>query len=193
MWYLLVCYERRGQGGSTPSPKVSSQRRSRRPPYEIDCAVALDTVVLTGTGAENIVEDEISHVLNGAIVGLVTCETGTIDLGAVTGTGIAYTCQHLPPSLAASTCVGITLVRGVSPPRTTETSAVTTNLQMLTPLPHPLLAEARVLVKARWRFLCGGCLTSGTSTEERKLIRATSLESSATRCRSCCGERRRRV
>ncbi len=128
------------------------------PPYEIDCAVALDKVVLTGSGTEDVVEDEISRVLNGAIVGLVTCEAGTIDLGAMTGNGIPYTRQHLPPSPAASTCVGIALVRGVSPPRTTETSAVTTNLQMLTPLPHPLLAEARVLVKGEMEIPVWGML-----------------------------------
>lgn len=128
------------------------------PPYEIDCAVALDKVVLTGGDSEDVVEDEISRVLNGAIVGLVVYEPGTIDLGAATGTGIPYTRQDTPPSPPASTCVGIALVRGVSPPRTAETGAVTANLQMLTPLPHPLLAKARVLVKGEMELPVWGML-----------------------------------
>lgn len=128
------------------------------PPYEIDCAVALDKVVLTGGDSEDVVEDEISRVLNGAIVGLVVYEPGTIDLGAATGTGIPYTRQDTPPSPPASTCVGIALVRGVSPPRTAETGAVTANLQMLTPLPHPLLGKARVLVKGEMELPVWGML-----------------------------------
>ncbi|KAF8969892.1 hypothetical protein BDZ97DRAFT_1793241 [Flammula alnicola] len=142
------------------------------PPYEVDCTIALDKVMLTGAGSEDVVEEEIGRVLNGAVVGVVSCERGMIDLDATpqrgnvpSAFGIPYTQHHAPPPTAASNCFGIALIRGVSPPKT-EPSVVGTPiqakvksyLQMLTPLPHPLLAQSRVLVKGEMELPVWGML-----------------------------------
>ncbi|KAF9478424.1 hypothetical protein BDN70DRAFT_879948 [Pholiota conissans] len=129
------------------------------PPYEIDCSIALDKIVLTGAGSEDVVEAEIAQVLNAAIVGLVRCEPGTIDTQqSCTEVGIPYTRQHQTPSPASSNCVGIGLIRAVSPPKVNAEGRATTHLQMLTPLPHPLLAQSRVLVKGELELPVWGML-----------------------------------
>jgi polynucleotide 5'-hydroxyl-kinase GRC3/NOL9 len=134
------------------------------PPYEVDCAIALDKIVLTGAGSEDVVEEEIGHVLNAALVGLVRCEPGTLDLdpptpSASSAAGVPYTREHPPPPPASSACVGLALVRGVSPPkRDAHGTPTTRHLQLLTPLPHALLAQARVLVKGEMELPVWGML-----------------------------------
>jgi polynucleotide 5'-hydroxyl-kinase GRC3/NOL9 len=139
------------------------------PPYEVDCSVALDKVVLTGAGSEDVVEEEIGRVLNGAIVGLVSCEPGTLDVAdekpggsSAQPTGIPYTRQYAAPSPASSNCVGLALVRGVSPPVSAEasdgSSPFKTYLHILSPLPHALLARSRVLVKGEIELPVWGML-----------------------------------
>ncbi|KAF8164297.1 hypothetical protein BJ912DRAFT_1068415 [Pholiota molesta] len=133
------------------------------PPYEVDCAVALDKIVLTGAGSEDVVEEEIAHVLNAALVGLVRCEPSTLDLDPPTpsasSAGIPYTREHPPPPPASSNCVGLALVRGVSPPqRDAHGTPPARHLQLLTPLPHALLAQARVLVKGEMELPVWGML-----------------------------------
>ncbi|PPQ68567.1 hypothetical protein CVT24_005579 [Panaeolus cyanescens] len=142
------------------------------PPYSIDCSVAFDKVVLTGAGTEDVVASEIGRVLNGAIVGLVSCEAGALDIddGLSDGqgnlsSGIPYSQQALPPLPQASNCIGIALVRGVSDPIVTENmtgtrAQPTTNLHLLTPLPPPLLsqANARILVKGELELPVWGML-----------------------------------
>jgi len=128
------------------------------PPYQVDCTVAFDRIILTGSGSEDVVEDEIGRVLNGALVGFVSCEPGTVDQGASTPACIPYHRHQAPPSPMSSKCVGIALIRGVSPPETNDQTQVRTFLHLLTPLPHRLLASARVLVKGEMELPVWGML-----------------------------------
>jgi polynucleotide 5'-hydroxyl-kinase GRC3/NOL9 len=114
--------------------------------------------MLTGSGSEDVVENEIGRVLNGALVGFVSCEPGMVEQGASTPAGIPYTRHQAPPSPTSSKCVGIALIRGVSPPKTNDQTQVRTFLHMLTPLPHRLLASARVLVKGEMELPVWGML-----------------------------------
>ena len=133
------------------------------PPYELDCSVAIDKVILAGAGSEDVVEEEIGIVLNGAIVGLVRCDPGTIeienDTDSVLSTGINYTRHLAPPSPSSSNCVGLALIRGISPPIRNDPPLPTKiYLQILTPLPHSHLACARVLVKGEMELPIWGML-----------------------------------
>ena len=133
------------------------------PPYEVDCTVAIDKVILTGAGSEDVVEGEIGVVLNGAIVGMVRCDPGVIDVenntDCILSTGINYTRYLAPPSPSSSNCVGIALIRGISPPIRNDPSVPTkTYLHLLTPLPHSFLASARTLVKGEMELPVWGML-----------------------------------
>ncbi|EKM59001.1 uncharacterized protein PHACADRAFT_113119 [Phanerochaete carnosa HHB-10118-sp] len=117
-------------------------------PYELVANAALDAIILSGPGSEDIIPYEIHRVLNGAVVGLVSCEPGALDLdvssqnNASMTRGIPYTQGAAPPPPAASTCHGLALVRSVS-------SSAPAKLHVLTPLPPAFLASAhpRVLLK----------------------------------------------
>ena len=133
------------------------------PPYEVDCTVTIDKVILTGAGSEDVVEEEIGVVLNGAIVGMVRCDPGAIDVenntDCMLSTGINYTRYLAPPSPSSSNCVGIALIRGISPPIRSDPPLPTkTYLHLLTPLPHSLLSCARVLVKGEMELPVWGML-----------------------------------
>ena len=133
------------------------------PPYEVDCTVAIDKVILAGAGSEDVVEEEIGIVLNAAIVGMVRCDPGAIDLENSTdsalSTGINYTRYLAPPSPSLSSCVGIALIRGISPPIRNDPPVPTkTYFHILTPLPHSLLSCARVLVKGEMELPIWGML-----------------------------------
>ncbi len=138
------------------------------PPFEVDCGIAFDKVILTGAGNEDVVEDEIGRVLNGAVVGLVACDPSTNDeeiesegQSALKTLGIPYTRGRSPPSPGSSLCVGLGIIRGVSPPSPSSTSKVTqmkTHLQLLTPLPRVLLDRPRVLVKGELELPIWGML-----------------------------------
>jgi polynucleotide 5'-hydroxyl-kinase GRC3/NOL9 len=133
------------------------------PPYEVDCTVAIDKVILTGAGSEDVVEEEISVVLNGAIVGMVRCDPGAVDVenntDCILSTGINYTRYLAPPSPSSSNCVGIALIRGISPLIRNDPPVPTkTYLHLLTPLPHSLLACGRVLVKGEMELPVWGML-----------------------------------
>jgi len=133
------------------------------PPYEVDCTVAIDKVILTGAGSEDVVEEEIGVVLNGAIVGMVRCDPGAIDVenntDCILSTGVNYTRYLAPPSPSSSNCVGIALIRGISPPiRNDLPMATKTYLHLLTPLTHSLLACGRVLVKGEMELPVWGML-----------------------------------
>ena len=123
-------------------------------PYELASDAALDFVVLHGPGFEDVVSLEIHHVLNGAVVGLVRCEPGALDLETTSPTrGIPYT-QGMPlPSPSMSTCLALGLVRSVS-------SDAPARLHILTPLPpaHLSAAPPRVLVKGELELPVWGML-----------------------------------
>ncbi|KAI0052686.1 hypothetical protein FA95DRAFT_1586574 [Auriscalpium vulgare] len=134
---------------TTPLRMVSAEAWDTRlplcaqAPYEVNAALALDEVILTGGGSEDVVPAELLRVLNIAIVGLVHVDAAADRLActdASSSTGVAYTQGAGLPDPANSTCSGLALVRGVSfgPP---------TLLHMVTPLPAHLLATSRVLIK----------------------------------------------
>lgn len=134
------------------------------PPYEVDCGIAFDKIILIGAGSEDVVESEIGRVLNGAVVGLVTCEPIVNDEEIesegqhVFTLGIPYTRGQSPPSPTSSSCVGLGIVRGVSPPSSSTSKLTKTYLQLLTPLPRTLLSRSRVLVKGELKLPIWGML-----------------------------------
>jgi polynucleotide 5'-hydroxyl-kinase GRC3/NOL9 len=124
-----------------------------RPPYEVDWTQALDKVFLTGTGMEDVIPSEIARVLNGAIVGLVGCEPGAIDLDVNSDSfrnDIPYTQGAPAVSPFISSCRGLALVRSVS--------STCTHMHILTPLPPHLFATCRVMVKGELELPVWGML-----------------------------------
>ncbi|KAJ7644095.1 hypothetical protein FB45DRAFT_896891 [Roridomyces roridus] len=121
------------------------------PPYEVDWSSALDKVVLCGAGSEDVVPSEVNRVLNGALVGLVSCEAGSLesDMNG-SGHGMPYTQGFMPPSPSNSVCRGLALIRAVSPS--------SPHIHVLTPLPPHLLADCRVLVKGELELPVWGML-----------------------------------
>ncbi|GJE83934.1 polynucleotide 5'-hydroxyl-kinase GRC3 [Phanerochaete sordida] len=127
-------------------------------PYELAADAAVDAVILSGPGSEDVVPSEVHRVLNGAVVALVSCEPGALDFDisqdhARAARGIPYVQGAAPPPPAASTCHGLALVRSVSP----DTPA---KLHILTPLPPALLArvQPRVLLKGELELPVWGLL-----------------------------------
>ncbi|KAG6841808.1 hypothetical protein C0991_006692 [Blastosporella zonata] len=125
-----------------------------QPPFEVG-AKLFDKVVLTGAGTEDVVPSEVARVLNGALVALVSCTPGTLDLEltseAVTSP-VPYTQGFAVPSPASSRCLGLALVRSVSLPEPEI------QMHVLTPLPHAMLAEGKVLVKGELELPMWGML-----------------------------------
>ncbi|KAK0455692.1 uncharacterized protein EV420DRAFT_1644472 [Desarmillaria tabescens] len=122
-------------------------------PYEVDISAAVDQVILTGAGAEDVRSSEIQCVLNGALVGLVSCEPGSVE---VLPGGIPYTQGALPPAPQSSSCYGVALIRSLSP----------TVLHVLTPTPPPSLHKTRVLVKGEMELPIWGFLDFRTDNDE---------------------------
>ena len=118
------------------------------PPFEVDCSTAFDKIILTGAGSEDVVHEEVSRVLNGAVVGLVACDHGLIDQKPDSSSvGLPYTRGCEPPSPLSSKCVGLAVVRAVSSSNRLHSASTPTYLHLLTPVPYPLLSRPRVLVK----------------------------------------------
>ena len=142
-----------------------------QPPLEVDPKEALDAVVLLGPGTEDVVPEEVTRVLNGAVVALVRCEPGAIEgeyaaTGATTG-GVPYVQGAPAPSPSMSACAGLALIRAVVPsPSMSLSPPEATRLQILTPLaPHYLLSREtepaqppRVLVKGEMELPVWGML-----------------------------------
>jgi polynucleotide 5'-hydroxyl-kinase GRC3/NOL9 len=112
-----------------------------RPPYEVDWTQALDKVFLIGAGMEDVIPGEIERVLNGAIVGLISCDSDAIDVegGSNQSNKVPYVQGASPVSPFISACRGLALIRSISPAHT--------HMHVLTPLPPYLLATCRVMVK----------------------------------------------
>ncbi|KAG6861825.1 hypothetical protein C0995_011707 [Termitomyces sp. Mi166 len=125
------------------------------PPFEVDCARSFDKVLLTGAGTEDVVPSEIGRVLNGALIALVSYTPGTIDLDLGSDTSalrIPYTQGLEVPSPASSRCLGLALIRSVSP------LEPQTQMHVLTPLPPKILSEGRILVKGELELPIWGML-----------------------------------
>ncbi|KAG6884901.1 hypothetical protein C0993_007358 [Termitomyces sp. T159_Od127] len=125
------------------------------PPFEVDCVRAFDKVILTGAGTEDVVPSEIARVLNGGLVALVACTPGTLDLdptSEISASRIPYTQAFGVPSPASSKCLGLALIRSVSP------LEPQTQMHVLTPLPPRLLSACRVIVKGELELPIWGML-----------------------------------
>jgi len=102
---------------------------------------------------EDVIPTEIERVLNCAIVGLISCEPGWIDVdidSRPTNQNMPYTQGASTVSPSISTCHGLALVRAVS-----SNSA---HMHVLTPLPPYLLAKCRVMVKGELELPVWGML-----------------------------------
>ncbi|KAF5344139.1 hypothetical protein D9758_008828 [Tetrapyrgos nigripes] len=132
------------------------------PPFEVDVSSVIDKVYLSGVGSEDVVSSEIERVLNGAVVGLVSCESGTLEndgmdpghneiaTDGTPTTGIPYFQGSIVPSPLTSITHGLALIRSVS--------LGGSSLHVLTPVPSKLLARTRVLVKGEMELPVWGLL-----------------------------------
>jgi len=158
------------------------------PPFEVSARIAFDKVILTGAGSEDVVDQEISRVLNGALVGLVACQPGTMDIdpnpvegSALLELGVPYSRQEPPPPPSSSNCVGIALIRGVSPPMPPQTQGLcvgqmSTFFHLLTPLPSTLLPGARVVVKGEMELPVWGMLDFRNAKDGKDLGDVADIE-----------------
>jgi len=123
-----------------------------RPPYEVDWTRALDKVFLIGAGMEDVIPGEIERVLNGAIVGLISCDSDTIDVEGVPNQSnkVPYVQGTSPILPFISACHGLALIRSVSPTHP--------HMHVLTPLPPYLLTTCRVMIKGDLELPVGGVL-----------------------------------
>jgi polynucleotide 5'-hydroxyl-kinase GRC3/NOL9 len=122
-----------------------------QPPYELTTRLALDRIVLTGAGAEDVVRTELVRVLAGALVALVS--------DAAPSSEELFTPGAPPPDPASSNCLGLALVRGVS--------SDGSKLQLLTPVPPETVVNARVLVMGELRLPVWGWLDFRSADDEQ--------------------------
>ncbi|KAI0676648.1 hypothetical protein C8Q78DRAFT_987253 [Trametes maxima] len=141
-----------------PSPSATSWHTTlplcAQSPYDVDWQEAFEKVILTGAGMEDVVPSEVHRTLNGAVVALVSCEPGTLDLEPPTESDtplLPYEQGAALPLPNASKCLGLALVRSISP-------STQTRLQLLTPVPSHLLGAARVLVMGELQLPVWGML-----------------------------------
>ncbi|KAJ7760595.1 hypothetical protein B0H16DRAFT_1884763 [Mycena metata] len=134
------------------------------PPYEVDWSLAFDKITLSGAGAEDVVPSELNRVLNGALVGLVAYEPGSLE-NDIDMTGSSSTAAPALPysqgspalSPSTSTCRGIALIRAISPS--------SPHIHLITPLPPHLLSKCRVLVKGELELPLWGMLDFRSESE----------------------------
>ncbi|KDQ14247.1 hypothetical protein BOTBODRAFT_132759 [Botryobasidium botryosum FD-172 SS1] len=121
-----------------------------QPPWEVDWSVALDQVVLVGSGSEDVTPAELPQALACGLVALVSAEADADAPAKTEASLIPYTQGSSSPPPSTSHCVGLALIRGISP----STHA----LHLLTPLPPVLLGKCRVLVKGELEMPVWGLL-----------------------------------
>ncbi|KAI3616361.1 hypothetical protein WG66_012621 [Moniliophthora roreri] len=135
---------------SSPTPRAQTPVAERwdttlpllaRYPYEVDIKTAFDKVILTGAGSEDVVPDELSEVLNGSIVALVSTPASEDGL---------YKQGQPHPSPQTSHSLGLAFVRGIDSSRG--------KVHILTPVPSGLLDGAKVLVKGEMEMPLWGWL-----------------------------------
>ena len=135
------------------------------PPYEVDWTVAFEKIVLAGAGMEDVIPSEIRRVLNGAIVGLVSCDPSAIDIDmspvrTQPDPLIPYVQGSSPPSPSTSVCHGLALIRAVS--------STSTHMHIITPLSPHVFARSRVLVKGELELPVYGMLDYGVDGGDGK-------------------------
>ena len=120
-------------------------------PYQVDWSQAVDKIYLAGAGTEDVVPSELESVLNGAIVGLVSCEPGAIDAETdANPSTMPYSQGAAIVSPSMSTCHGMALIRAVSPS--------SSQMHVLSPLPPALLGKCRAIVKGEMELPVWGML-----------------------------------
>jgi polynucleotide 5'-hydroxyl-kinase GRC3/NOL9 len=133
-------------------------------PYEIDIYAAIDQIILRGAGSEDVVPEEIGRVLNGAVVGFVRPDHLHNHMESFDVRDdrprVPYTQGQPPPAPSESSCIGLGLIRAVSFPSLSQSSASVPPalLQILTPIPPALLTGARILVKGEMELPVWGML-----------------------------------
>ncbi|KAG8900022.1 Polynucleotide 5'-hydroxyl-kinase grc3 [Tulasnella sp. 403] len=121
------------------------------PPYQVDVTVAFDAVILTGSGAEDVVVEEVLRTLACSIVGLVE---STAQGDSSRTSGFPYIQGRGPPDPWTSRCLGLGFIRGIS--SSAESTGVC--IHLLTPLPPSVFRRCRVMVKGElemsiWAFM----------------------------------------
>jgi polynucleotide 5'-hydroxyl-kinase GRC3/NOL9 len=127
-----------------------------QPPYEIDIKTAFDQVILAVNGMEDIVRSEIDRVLNGAIVAFVEENNFSNDGEKLLPADVPYAQGSSPPSPLNSNCIGLGLIRSISPAK----------MHIITPVPPYLLARCRVLVKGEVELPVWGMLDFRSENDE---------------------------
>lgn len=126
-----------------------------QPPYQISIDETLDGIFLTGAGAEDVISDEIERVLNGALVALVSCDADSRGaLARSKKEELPYIQGNPLPHPLSSNCVGLALIRGISPHLITPQGKQNYDekhryVHLLTPLAPDMIRESgvRCLVK----------------------------------------------
>ncbi|KAL5530791.1 GRC3 [Sanghuangporus sanghuang] len=134
-------------------------------PYSISPAEAIDNVILVGAGMEDVVPSEIARVLNGAVVALVSCDANSAGSypQSISRAGLPYTQGAAPPDPSASTCIGLALIRSVSPSLIASEGQPNREndvVHLLTPVPPALIVatSARCFVKGEIELPVWGML-----------------------------------
>ena len=120
------------------------------PPYEVDVRVAVDAIILTSPGSEDVKEEDLARTLNCGLVALVESDEPMDP--EFKSRNLPYIAGTPPPDPMSSRCHGLAFIRGVA------VVDNTLRLQMLTPIPPELLKRSRVLVKGDmempiWAFI----------------------------------------
>lgn len=133
------------------------------PPYEVDAAEAFDAIILTGSGSEDVVVEELARVLNGSVVALVEADGPKTILPLPKGQAIPYVQGAAPPDPLTSRCLGLGFIRA-------SRSPTPTSLQMhiVTPLPQDEVARCRVLVKGEIDMPIWASISSSSSVVGRE-------------------------
>lgn len=139
-----------------------------RYPYEVDYSQTFDHVYLTGPGYEDVVPSELTRVLNGAIVGLVSGGPANSFSQPLQSTSqepssLSYTPGEAPPNPAFSMCLGLALIRGIP----LQLNRDSPYMHVLTPVPTGLLSQARALVKGEMELPIWGMLDFREDDEGR--------------------------
>jgi polynucleotide 5'-hydroxyl-kinase GRC3/NOL9 len=157
--------------GWTPASLVT------RPPYEVQWHTALPGgLVLSASGAEDVVPEEVALALPGAIIALVALEPGAdLDITGHTSSPsnpeLNYTQGRPAPSPQTSYCLGLAVLRGLSIPSPDEIAhsrSPSAVAQILTPIPPALFGRVHTAVKGAlelptWGMLDGSIREDGVA------------------------------